>query len=69
MEEEEVQKLVEENKLEMLGRGRIIADGSGNIILKMTKDFGLYSAANWKPLRLLGKGAAESELCFRSKSG
>lgn len=53
----------------MLGRGRIIVDGLGNIIFKMIKDFGFYLVVNWKLLRFLGKGVVELELCFRSKFG
>lgn len=34
VEEKEVQKAIEGNKFGMIGRGHIIADGSGNTTLK-----------------------------------
>lgn len=68
MEGEAVQKAVEGNKFGRMGRGHITADGSGNIILKMPDyRFWTLSSSHWKPLRLLSKGVAESELCFRKK--
>lgn len=68
VEEEEVQEAIEGNTFGMIGRGHIIAGGSGNTTLKMPDQrFWTSFSSHWKPLRLLGKGVTESELCFRSK--